>query len=236
MARTIVEKIFSKHCSGKDIKPGEIIWLDIDVRSARDFGGPNVIKNLEKYFPENPVISKKRTIFTFDTVVPANNIPYAINQQLVRDFTRKHDIALYDVNKGIGTHSLIEDGWVRPGMTAVGTDSHYNIMGAIGAFGQGMGDRDIAFAYATGKVWFEVPATVRINIDGYPMNEIVTPKDFVLLLLQKFGSHGLLGKVVELYGDYIESLELDGRITVASMGTELGLISIIIPTNELLVS
>jgi len=236
MSRTIVEKIFSKHCGGKDINPGETIWLDIDVRSARDFGGPNVIKNLEKYFPENPIISKERTIFTFDTVVPANNIPYAKNQQLVRDFTRKHDIALYDVNRGIGTHSLIEDGWVRPGMTAVGTDSHYNIMGAIGAFGQGMGDRDIAFAYATGKVWFEVPPTVKINVDGFPRNELVTPKDFVLLLLQKFGSHGLLGKVVELYGDYVESLELDARITVASMGTELGLISIIIPTNELLVS
>ena len=236
MGKTIVEKIFLNHSNMKELHPGEVIWLDIDVRSARDFGGPNVIKNLQRYFPEDPVIDKSRTVFTFDTVAPANNIPYAINQQFVRDFARRHKIPLYDVNRGIGTHTLIEDGWVRPGMTAVGTDSHYNILGAIGAFGQGMGDRDIAFAFATGKVWFEVPETVRINIDGFPKNEFVTPKDFVLFLLSKFGSHGLLGKVVELYGDYIESLNLAGRITVASMGTELGLISIIIPPNENLLS
>jgi len=232
MGRTIIEKIFAAHTDKKDPQPGDVVWLNIDIRSARDFGGPNVIKHLEKYFPENPVLDTTRTVFTFDTVAPANNIPYAINQQRVRVFARKHGVPLYDVNRGIGTHTLLEEGWVRPGMTAVGTDSHYNILGAVGAFGQGMGDRDIAFAFATGKVWFEVPPTVRINVEGMPKNPLVTPKDFVLSLLRRFGSHGLLGRVVELYGDYPQSLDLAGRITVASMGTELGLISIIFPPDE----
>ncbi|MCD6595498.1 homoaconitate hydratase family protein [bacterium] len=236
MGNTMVEKIFLSHSNKREISPGDVIWLDIDIRSARDFGGPNVVKNLQNYFPENPVIDKTRTVFTFDTVAPANNIPYAINQQLVRNYAREYKIPLYDVNRGIGTHTLIEDGWIRPNITAVGTDSHYNIMGAIGALGQGMGDRDIAFAFATGKVWFETPATVRINVEGMPKNELVTPKDFVLFLLSKFGSHGLLGKIVELYGDYIESLNLAGKITIASMGTELGLISILIPPNENLIA
>ncbi len=236
MGQTIVEKIFSLHSDSGNIKPGDIFWLSIDVRSARDFGGPNVVGHLEKHFPKNPVKDVSRTVFTFDTVAPANNIPYAENQQVCRNFARKHDIPLYDVNRGIGTHTLIEEGWVRPAQTAVGTDSHYNILGAIGAFGQGMGDRDIAFAFNTGKVWFQVPPTVRINVDGFPASELATPKDFVLFLLQKFGSHGLLGKVVELYGDYIDYLDLAGRITVASMGTELGLISIILPPNEPLLS
>ncbi len=232
MGKTIIEKIFSSHSGGRDVSVGDTVWLFVDVRTARDFGGPNVVKHLLEHFPENPVADPERTAFTFDTVAPANTIPYAENQQLCRTFARRFGVTLYDVNRGIGTHTLIEEGWVRPGMTAVGTDSHFNIMGAIGAFGQGMGDRDIAFAFATGKVWFTVPPTVRINVEGMPKNELVTPKDFVLALLQKFGSHGLLGRVVELYGDYIDSLNLAGRITVASMGTEMGLISIIIPPTE----
>ncbi len=236
MGQTIIEKIFAAHSGKKQLNPGDVVWLDIDVRSARDFGGPNVVKQLEEEVRDKPVRDTQKTVFTFDTVVPANNIPYAKNQQIVRDFARKHKVALYDVNMGIGTHTLIEEGWLRPGMTAVGTDSHYNILGAIGAFGQGMGDRDIAFAMATGKVWFEVPPSVRINLNGFPTNELVTPKDFVLFLLQKFGSFGLLGTSVELYGDYADFLDLDSRITVASMGTELGLISILFPPNENLIN
>ena len=234
MGQTIIEKIFAAKSGKTSVSPGDVVWIFVDVRSARDFGGPNVVKNLEKYFPNAPVIDPERTVFTFDTVSPANNIQYAENQQKVRQFARKFGIPLYDAGHGIGSHVLIEEGWVRPGMTVVGTDSHYNIMGAIGAFGQGMGDRDIAFAFATGKVWFEVPPTVRINVEGFPKNELVTPKDFVLFMLKKFGSHGLLGRVAELYGDYIDSLSLAGRITVASMATEMALISIIIPPTKAL--
>lgn len=235
MGQTIIEKILSAHTDA-EVNVGDIIWLDIDVRSARDFGGPNVVSHLKKSFCENPVLDTTRTVFTFDTVAPANTIPYAQNQQLCRNFARQYNIPLFDVNRGIGTHTLIEEGWLRPGMTAVGTDSHYNIMGAIAMFGQGMGDRDIAFSFATGKVWFQVPPTVRVNVKGFPSSNIVTPKDFVLLLLHKFGSHGLLGKVMELYGDYIDFLDLAGRITVASMGTEMGLVSVMIPPNEPLIS
>ncbi len=53
-----------------------------------------------------------------------------------------------------------------PGATAVSTDSHANILGAVGAFGQGMGDMDIAAAWHKGKVWFKVPQSVRINLKG----------------------------------------------------------------------
>ena len=47
---------------------------------------------------------------------------------------------------GIGSHVALEYGLTWPGSTFVGTDSHLNILGAIGAFGQGMGDQDIAFS------------------------------------------------------------------------------------------
>lgn len=234
MGKNIMEKIFEAHTPDKSlVVPGKTIWLDIDIRSARDFGGANVVKHLEREYPnESKVADTAKTFFTFDCVSPANTIPYAENQQICRVFARDNNIPLYDVGTGIGTHILIENGHVLPGMTAVGTDSHYNIMGAIGAFGQGMGDRDIAFAWKAGKVWFDIPETVRINLDGIPTHPDVTAKDVVLRLLQEFGASGLLGKVAELRGDYIESIGLDERITIASMGTEMGLISVMIAPDE----
>lgn len=234
MGQTILEKILQAHTKD-EVFPGAVIWLDIDIRTARDFGGPNVVKYLEEEYPSDPIADKSRTFFTFDTVAPANNIPYAENQQICREFARKHGIKLFDVDSGIGTHTLLENGIIRPGMTAVGTDSHYNILGAIGVFGQGMGDMDIAFAFKTGKTWFEVPESVRINLKGIPRFP-VTAKDVVLELLRIFGTNGLLGYAVELYGDYIDSLSLDERITIASMATEMGLISFFFPPSKKIAS
>ncbi len=150
MGKTIIEKILQNH-SEQEVEPGKIVWIDIDVRTARDFGGPNVVKNLEKYYPNTEIPDKENAFFTFDTVVPAKTIPYANNQQICRDFAHKHGLEVYDVNAGIGTHILMEKGFALPGKTLVGTDSHFNILGAVGAFGQGMGDQDIAFAFCHRK-------------------------------------------------------------------------------------
>ena len=130
MGRTVIEKIMGNH-STEEIAPGKIIWMDLDVRSARDFGGANVVGHLEKWYSDNPIGDVNKTFFTFDCVVPANNIPYATNQHRCRLFARKHGIKLYDVDRGIGSHALIEEGLALPGGTVVGTDSHLNILGAI---------------------------------------------------------------------------------------------------------
>ncbi len=47
MGKTIIQKIFEKHSQSK-ANVDEIIDIDIDVRVARDFGGANVVKNLEE--------------------------------------------------------------------------------------------------------------------------------------------------------------------------------------------
>ncbi len=111
---------------------------------------------------ENP----EKTFFTFDCNPTGSDQKYAVNQHICRLFARENGIKVYDIDAGIGTHILIDEGIVYPGATAVSTDSHANILGAIGAFGQGMGDMDIAAAWNKGKVWFKIPDSVRINLDG----------------------------------------------------------------------
>jgi 3-isopropylmalate/(R)-2-methylmalate dehydratase large subunit len=228
MGETIIQKIFEKH-SNQEAIVGNIIDIDIDARVARDFGGANVVKNLEENNLGVDDVSK--TFFTFDTNPGGCSQKYAANQHICRLFARKHDIKIYDVDQGIGTHIAIEDGLVRPGGTLISTDSHANILGAVGAFGQGMGDKDIAHAWAHGKIWFKVPPTVKIVLQGMP-SESASAKDVVLAMLENLGANGLLGYAAEMYGEYVDSLSLDGRITIASMATEMAGIVLLFPPND----
>lgn len=226
---TIIEKIIAFHSGNDKVTPGDIVDMEIDVRIARDFGGPNVVKNIKAYSLK--VADPKKTFFTFDTNPTGSDQKYAANQQFCRQFARDHEITVYDINSGIGTHLAIDKGLAVPGSTLVSTDSHANIVGAIGALGQGMGDRDIAAAWAKGSVWFKVPFTVKINLVGERTPNIMA-KDIVLNLLHRFGANSLLGYAVELYGNVVDDLSLDERITISSMATEMGAISILIPPSE----
>jgi len=230
MGKTIVEKILGAH-SDEEIEPGKIVWIKIDVRSARDFGGPNVVKHYEEHYKDLPLEDPGKTFFTFDLVTPARTIKYAINQAICRKFARERGVKVYDVDRGIGTHVLMEEGHILPGTTAVGTDSHYNIVGAVGAFGQGMGDFDIAFIFRTGKTWFEVPETVKIKVKG-SFDFPTTAKDLTLFILKHVKTDFALGKAIEFEGEAVESLPLYGRITLLSMVTEMGGIIGYIPMRE----
>ncbi|MGD9099263.1 MAG: aconitase/3-isopropylmalate dehydratase large subunit family protein [Anaerolineae bacterium] len=234
-SRTIIEKIFQAHSPGEaPVAPGDIIWLNLDVRTARDFAGANVVQNYRAHYGDAPVAGKDKTFFTFDLVVPPNNIPYANNQQICRTWAREQDVRVYDVDAGIGSHVALEQGLAYPGSTFVGTDSHLNILGAVGSFGQGMGDQDIAFTFKTGKTWFEVPPTMKVVVKGayeYPS----TARDLTLAVLGRLGSNGALGRAVEFYGPAIEALDLAGRITLASQITEMGgIIGFVPPSEEIL--
>ncbi|MBN2600301.1 MAG: 3-isopropylmalate dehydratase large subunit [Candidatus Thermoplasmatota archaeon] len=228
MGKTIIQKIFETH-SNTTAEVNKILDVTIDIRVARDFGGANVVKHLEQH--HLPIHDPKHTFFTFDCNPGGCDQKYAENQQLCRVFARKHGIKIYDINSGIGTHLAFDEGLVFPGDTFVSTDSHANILGAIGAFGQGMGDIDIAYAFAYGKIWFKVPPTMKIVLKGTPATT-TSPKDVALKIIKELGANGLLGYAAELSGPYVDSLSLDGRVTIASMATEMGGIILLFPTNE----
>ncbi|HRW63106.1 MAG TPA: aconitase/3-isopropylmalate dehydratase large subunit family protein, partial [Bacteroidales bacterium] len=232
MAMTLIEKILANHSNKNEVKPGDIIDVFMDVRAARDFGGANVVKNLVDHGLN--IEDPSRTFFTFDCNPTGSDQKYAVNQQICRDYARNHGIKIYDIDAGIGTHLLIHEGLAYSGSTAVTTDSHANILGAVGAFGQGMGDQDIAAAWNRGKTWFKVPESVKLRFVG-KKPENVTAKDIVLNLLNRFGANSLLGFSVEFEGEAIDKLSLDERITIASMGTEMGAIILLFtPTQEIM--
>ncbi len=229
--KTVIEQIIQSH-THDEVAPGKIVWMDLDIRSARDFGGPNVVKNFEREYRNDPVEDKTKTFFTFDLCVPACTLKYADNQQICRNFARKHGIKVFDVDQGIGSHVLIEEGLALAGTTVVGTDSHLNILGAVNCFGQGMGDVDITFAFKTGKTWFEVPETLRVKVDGTISSE-ASAKDLTLYILKRLGTKKAALKAVEFYGEAVKNLSLAGRITLCSMVTEMaGIIGFVPDVDE----
>jgi 3-isopropylmalate/(R)-2-methylmalate dehydratase large subunit len=219
MGQTIIEKIFRAH-TPDDVSPGKIVWLDLDVRSARDFGGPNVVKSYGREYNHLPLADANRTFFTLDLCAPACTLRYADNQQACRDFAGEFGVKVFDVDRGIGSHVLLEEGLVNPGSTVVGTDSHLNILGASGSFGQGMGDVDITFAFRAGKTWFEVPPTVKVVLKGN-LPEQISAKDLTLFLARELGTSKIALRAAEFYGPAAAGLSLAGRLTLCSMITEM---------------
>ncbi|MEN8204092.1 MAG: aconitase/3-isopropylmalate dehydratase large subunit family protein [Bacteroidota bacterium] len=229
MGMTVIEKILAAHSDKEQVSPGDIVDVLIDARVARDFGGANVVKHMkDNHLSLN---DPSQTYFTFDCNPTGSDQKYATNQHICRQYAREHGIRVYDIDKGIGTHIMIEEGLAFPGSTAISTDSHANILGAIGAFGQGMGDKDIAAAWHKGSVWFKVPHTVKIHLDGEPDPDL-SAKEITLNLLDRFGANTLLGYAIEIEGDMVNNLTLDQRITIASMATEMGAIIILFPPNK----
>jgi 3-isopropylmalate/(R)-2-methylmalate dehydratase large subunit len=231
MGMTIIEKIIQARTRDEALA-GQVVWMDLDIRSARDFGGPNVVKNYEREYGDAPLADRTKTFFTFDLCAPACLLRYADNQQACRDFALKRGIKVFDVDKGIGTHVLMEEGLAFPNSTVAGTDSHMNILAAVGSFGQGMGDVDIAFGFRTGRTWFEVPETVRVVITG-ALKKPTSAKDLTLFLLKELGTKRLALKAAEFYGEAAAGLSLAGRLTLCSMVTEMaGIIGFIPQLND----
>ncbi len=230
---TIIEKIFSV-ASGKGVKPGDFVWADLGLVAMRDFGGPNVIQEYENAYGRQQVFDPGRVAITFDLHIPARSEKVAVNQQMLRDFAKRQGVRLFDIDTGVGQHILMENGLVKPGKIIVGTDSHMNLLGAVGAAGFGMGTTDIAGAMYKGKLWFRVPETIKIEING-KLSKHVTAKDLILYIVKRLTKSGALNKAIEFSGETVNRMVLAERITVASMVTEMsGDVGFIVPDGSVI--
>lgn len=221
MKQSIVEKILTAH-SEREVIAGDRIWADLDMAVARDFGGPNCVLLYEEKFTDTPVADPNTISFTFDYQAPAKDPKVANNQEICREFAEKHSIPhLFDVNTGIGQHILLENGLVKPGDCIIGTDSHMNLLGSVGAFSAGVGTTDIVAGWKMGKLWFRTPETLKVELIGrlrYP----TSAKDLILHLLSTIDSDTLNYRSIEFTGEGAKTLNLAERITVCSMITEAG--------------
>jgi homoaconitate hydratase family protein len=231
MSQTVIEVILARASGQQKINVGDRVWVDLDLITMRDFGGPNAILEYQKHFNHDPIAKPQKTVITFDLQVPAKTEKIANNQKICRDFAKRHSILrLFDVNQGIGNHVVFEDGLVQPGEIIIGTDSHMNLLGAFGAFSTGVGHTDIAVALKSGQLWYRVPPTRKFLLNGTPKPN-VTSKDVILSIIGEVKGDGALYKAIEFGGSYGETLQVHDAITIASMVTEMSGKIGFIPSN-----
>jgi len=217
---TLTQKILSDK-AGYEVKPGDLIEIDVDMVLGNDVTSPVAIKEFLKIGVKN-VFDKEKIALVPDHFVPNKDIKSAEQVNIVRKFAREYGIVnFFEVGMMGIEHALLpEKGLVLPGDVVIGADSHTCTYGAITCFSTGIGSTDMACAMATGKAWFKVPEAIRFNLKG-KLNKWVSGKDVILYIIGMIGVDGALYKSMEFTGD-ISSLSIDDRFTIANMAIEAG--------------
>jgi len=141
----------------------------------------------------------------------------------------------YDVGRGGICHQVLaEHGHVLPGMVVVGTDSHTTTHGAFGAFATGIGATEMAGVWTEGSLWFKVPSTLRILVEG-EFRPWVSAKDLILHIIGKLGADGADYRAVEFDGPAIRSLSVASRMVLANLSMEMGAKVAFTPVDEPLI-
>lgn len=215
----ITEKILTQK-TGKKVTPGEIIEIDVDLAMSHDGTSPPAIKTFEKI--SQKVWNPDKIAIVFDHVIPANTIGSAEFQKVAREFIKKQKITHhYTHGEGICHQVLPEKGLVEPSKIIVGADSHTCTYGAFGAFSTGMGSTDMAMVYATGKTWFMVPESIKIEVIG-TLPQDISSKDIILKIIGEIGIGGGTYKTAEFCGNTIDTMDISSRMTMCNMAVEMG--------------
>ena len=168
------------------------------------------------------VAAPDRVAVCLDHAVPADDTRTANNHALIRRFAARHNFrAFYEGGTGIAHQVMVEKGLVVPGALVIASDSHTPSGGAVGALAIGIGETELAFAWATGQIWLKVPDTVRIDLHGaFPPG--VHAKDLMLHLIRDLGVFGAVYEMLEYHGPGAAALSISERFTLCNMSAELG--------------
>ena len=222
MNMNMAEKILAHAAKLDSVHPGQLVMADLDMVLGNDITSPVAIREFPK-FGKDRVFDKTKIALVPDHFAPNKDIKAAQQCACVRAFAKKEDIKNYfEVGRMGIEHALLpEKGLVTAGDVVIGADSHTCTYGALGAFSTGVGSTDMACGMATGKAWFKVPESIRINLTG-KLGRYVTGKDLILHLIGLIGVDGALYKAMEFSGPGVAELSMDDRFTISNMAIEAG--------------
>jgi homoaconitate hydratase family protein len=230
MGATFAQKLLAGKSGKPGVEAGEIVTARPDHLLTHDNTAAIISKisgELEKYGIDDPEVP----VIVIDHVVPASNEKTATNHKRIREFVAAQGLKhFFDAGEGICHQVLISKGLALPGSLIVGSDSHTCTYGAVGAFATGIDRTEAASIMLTGKTWFKVPHSLKIELKG-ELEKPVSAKDLVLTIIGDIGASGANYLSVEFHGD-TASLTMEDRIAVANMGVEMGAKNAVFPVDE----
>ena len=226
MGKTLYEKIFDKHCV---LSSDDTHLIYIDRHLIHEVTSPQAFEGLKI---NNRQLWRKESI----VAVPDHNVPTMSRDEGIKDPVSK--IQVDTLNENCQTHNLLqfkmsderqgivhvigpEQGLTLPGMTIVCGDSHTSTHGAFGALAMGIGTSEVEHVMATQCLIQRKLKTFKIQVSG-KLHSSVTAKDMALFIIGKIGTAGGTGHAIEFCGNAVESLSMEGRMTLCNMAIEAG--------------
>lgn len=221
MGMTLAERILARASGRERVTAGEFVVAEVDLALVHDIFAAQVFDQLLEVGVDR-VFDAARIAVVIDHLVPAPSAAAAEVHGRIRAFVERFGIErFFDAGRGICHQLLPEGGHVRPGMLIVGTDSHTTTYGALGAAGTGIGTSEMTYVFATGRLWFRVPESIRFDLVG-ALAPMVTWKDVILHIAGRFGTDVGQYRAVEFAGPAAAGVDVAGRLTMSNMAVEIG--------------
>lgn len=219
MGHTLIEKIIGNKV-GKEVKPGDIVTVDVDWCMIDDIMIPFAVQKFEE-MGFTKVWDPDKVVLIYDHFLPATQTDDSRHFRAGDEFAEKYGLKNVHRTDGICHQLMTEAGYVKPGDIAFGTDSHTVTYGCVGAFSTGIGYTEMAGILGTGKLWIKVPESIKVVVDG-KLPENVTSKDVILRVIGDLTASGATYQSIEFCGSTIDDMSVAARMTMSNMAVEAG--------------
>lgn len=225
--RTLFQKIWDDHLIHTDENGSSLIYIDRhlvhEVTSPQAFEGLRM-SGRKVHAPHGTLAVCDHNVPTTDRSKGIADEESRIQVETLSTNCAEFGVQLFDMaDKRQGIVHIIgpEQGFTQPGMTIVCGDSHTSTHGAFGALAFGIGTSEVEHVLATQTLIQKPAKSMRITVNGaLPLG--VTAKDMILTIIGKIGTAGGTGYVLEYAGEAVQSLSMEGRMTMCNMSIEGG--------------
>ncbi len=230
-ATTLTEKIIARCADKLSLAPGTTEWIKPDL--VLMYGWPGITDRYAKILAEKLMVKQiplsKKCVLFIDHLVPPCGEKEADFHHQTRAWTKEQGIRLFE-DLGIGHQVAAEQALVKPGELIVHFDMHVQVLGAFGALPLSL-MADILTTLALGKIWIDVPGTIKVNLTG-EFKPGVSGRDLIHKIIYDFGTDWAIGCVLEFTGDGASNMSIDDRMTLLSQVMFCGATSGVFPFDD----
>ncbi|HEY5859529.1 MAG TPA: aconitase family protein, partial [Actinomycetota bacterium] len=218
--RTLAEKVWDRHVVHSADGEPDILYVDLHL--VHEVTSPQAFESLRLH--GRPVRRPDLTVATMDHNVPTTQGPVtdtisARQMEALATNAKDFDVTLYPMGSpGQGIVHVIgpEQGNTQPGLVIVCGDSHTSTHGAFGALAIGIGTSEVEHVLATQTLPQNRPGTMSVTVDG-DLPASCSAKDIILAIINRIGTGGGVGHIIEYRGSAIRALSMEGRMTICNM-------------------
>ena len=227
MGNTLTYKILSSHLVDSTMNDDKL-KIKIDQTLTQDATGTMAYLEFLSFNIDR--VKTDLSVSYVDHNTLQNGFMNADDHKFLQTVADKYGIVFSKAGHGI-CHQVNLERFARPGRTILGSDSHTPTSSGIGALAIGAGGLDVACAMAGMPFTIANPKVVGVKLIN-KLRAGVSAKDIIIYLIGKMTVKGGVNKIIEYYGDGVDTLSVPERATICNMGAELGATSSVFPSDS----